>query len=145
MTWLDERLFGWSQSAKRGTSAWLGADISRVATPDESEDEDNGDYDNVVGILYDDGLAKTRSRNSSFADLQRLRMSATPVKPWATSSALAPGNAEANVTEPHHRERRASLTEGIPVERIAQIPPQESFSEATHDLNEEAAHHFKSS
>ncbi|TFY74185.1 hypothetical protein EWM64_g9828, partial [Hericium alpestre] len=49
MTWLDERLFGWSRSAQRGTSAWAGGtrsqDISRAATPDVSDEEDTGDYD----------------------------------------------------------------------------------------------------
>ncbi|KAF8188418.1 glycerol-3-phosphate O-acyltransferase [Pholiota molesta] len=48
MTWIDERLFGWSRSSKRGTSAWGGPvdDISRINTPDDSDEEDTGDYDN---------------------------------------------------------------------------------------------------
>ncbi|KAF8176353.1 hypothetical protein K438DRAFT_1846832 [Mycena galopus ATCC 62051] len=65
MTWLDERIFGFRASA----------------TAPNSDDEDAGDYDNVIGFIP--GLSgmlqppvMTRSRNSSFADLQRLRMSA---------------------------------------------------------------------
>ncbi|KAI0302000.1 glycerol-3-phosphate O-acyltransferase [Russula brevipes] len=63
MNWLDERLFGWSRSAGRGTSAWAGPqprsrDVSRSASPEVSDDEDTGDYDNVLGILHsDDGRA----------------------------------------------------------------------------------------
>ncbi|KAK2466946.1 hypothetical protein APHAL10511_001204 [Amanita phalloides] len=82
MTWIDERLFGWSHSAKRGTSAWGGTstdDGSRIGTPDDSDDEDTGDYDNVIGVLTpmnEDmlNIQKTRSRQSSYADLQKLRM-----------------------------------------------------------------------
>ena len=36
-TWLDETLFGWTRSARRGTSAWAGShahDTSRAPTPD---------------------------------------------------------------------------------------------------------------
>ncbi|KAF8350734.1 hypothetical protein F5887DRAFT_876538 [Amanita rubescens] len=84
MTWIDERLFGWSRSAKRGTSAWGGNpadDISRVGTPDDSDDEDTGDYDNVIGVipLNEDllNVQKIRSRQSSYADLQKLRMTTT--------------------------------------------------------------------
>lgn len=84
-TWLDERLFGWSKSANRGTSAWAGAtrsqEISRAATPDLSEDEEVADYDNVLGYLpiYEGaphGHHRIRSRQNSYADLQKLRMSA---------------------------------------------------------------------
>lgn len=84
-TWLDERLFGWSKSANRGTNAWAGAtrsqEISRAATPDLSEDEEVADYDNVLGYLpiYEGaphGHHRIRSRQNSYADLQKLRMSA---------------------------------------------------------------------
>lgn len=83
-TWLDERLFGWSKSAQRGTSAWAGAtrsqEISRAATPDLSEDEEVVDYDNVLGYLpiYEGAPHghRVRSRQNSYADLQKLRMSA---------------------------------------------------------------------
>ncbi|KAI0062297.1 glycerol-3-phosphate O-acyltransferase [Artomyces pyxidatus] len=84
MSWLDERLFGWSRSASRGTSAWAGTrsqEISRGPTPDGSDDEDTGDYDNVLNILRsDDGhltpnRARSRSQHGSYADLQKLRAS----------------------------------------------------------------------
>lgn len=86
-TWIDERLFGWSRSAKHGTSAWSGShtpgvDISRSGTPNETDDDDAPDYDNVLGYFPDQDHQpgsprgyKSRSRNSSYADLQRLRMS----------------------------------------------------------------------
>jgi glycerol-3-phosphate O-acyltransferase / dihydroxyacetone phosphate acyltransferase len=78
-TWIDERLFGWSRSATRGTSAWAGSqDISRVPTPDISDDEDSGDYDNVLGYLPVYEGRSNRSRQSSFADLQKLKMTQTP-------------------------------------------------------------------
>jgi len=90
MTWLDERLFGWSRSARRGTSAWAGnpsmssGAASRVASPDASDDEDHGDYDNVIGYLPSivgdavSGLGFSRSRTpkslrGSFADLPSVR------------------------------------------------------------------------
>ncbi|KAK7052068.1 kinase domain-containing protein [Favolaschia claudopus] len=65
MTWLDERIFG----------------FRAAATAPNSDDEDSGDYDNVIGFIP--GLSSllqplagstSRSRNSSYADLQRLRM-----------------------------------------------------------------------
>lgn len=87
MTWIDERLFGWSRSAKRGTSVWgglSGDEASRVGTPDDTDDEDSGDYDDVVGVLPSEeqqSLGQKSSRQSSFADLQRLRLS-----PYSSSS-----------------------------------------------------------
>jgi len=83
MTWIDERLFGWSKSARRGTSVWSGATTdpgSRLTTPEDTDDEDTGDYDNVVGLLHDAHSAagqKAKSRQSSYADLQRLRVSSS--------------------------------------------------------------------
>ncbi|EGO18598.1 hypothetical protein SERLADRAFT_443932 [Serpula lacrymans var. lacrymans S7.9] len=85
MTWIDERLFGWSRSGKHGTSAWGGStpnhEISRPQTPDESDNEDHGDYDHVVNFIpsYED-QSKPRSRQGSYADLQRLRMTSTAVQ-----------------------------------------------------------------
>jgi glycerol-3-phosphate O-acyltransferase/dihydroxyacetone phosphate acyltransferase len=69
MTWLDERIFG----------------FRAAATAPNSDEEDAGDYDNVIGFIP--GLSAmlhpataaagpSRSRNSSYADLTRLRMSA---------------------------------------------------------------------
>jgi len=83
MTWIDERLFGWSKSARRGTNAWSGSatdEGSRLPTPEDTDDEDMGDYDNVVGVIHDDQSPdgqKVKSRQSSYADLQRLRVSSS--------------------------------------------------------------------
>jgi len=135
MTWIDERLFGWSRSSKRGTSAWGGhvEDPSRINTPDDSDEEDTGDYDNVVGVLGTGdeqslGVYKSRSRQSSYADLQRLRMPPLTTQNGDESSRLS------------HRTRRASLGDGVPVSRIATVDRQEPFSEATQNLNEEISH-----
>jgi glycerol-3-phosphate O-acyltransferase/dihydroxyacetone phosphate acyltransferase len=68
MTWLDERIFGFRQAG----------------TAENSDEEDSGDYDNVLAYLPvpSDGSLQPvvannpRSRQSSYADLQRLRMAA---------------------------------------------------------------------
>lgn len=83
MTWLDERLFGWSRSAHRSTSVWGGSsslDTSRTATPDLSDEEEEGDYDNVIdylGSYISTSPAEKRSRSKSmrgsYADLQQLK------------------------------------------------------------------------
>ena len=136
MTWIDERLFGWSRSAKRGTSAWGGHvdDLSRINTPDDSDEEDTGDYDNVVGLLGTDeqSLAshKSRSRQSSYADLQRLRMAPLTTQQNRFSD-------DSSTQRLTHRNRRASLDDGVKVSRIAAVDPKETFSEATEDLNAE--------
>jgi len=85
MTWIDERLFGWSRSAKHGTSAWSGLPTPSIeshnGTPNETDDEEAPDYDNVLGFFPEQEQSvtprgsKSRSRNNSYADLQRLRMS----------------------------------------------------------------------
>jgi glycerol-3-phosphate O-acyltransferase / dihydroxyacetone phosphate acyltransferase len=157
MTWIDERLFGWSRSAKRGTSAWggfSGDEGSRLATPDETDDEDSGDYDNVVGIIPtgDDQLnpaqksQKSRSRQSSYADLQRLRLSPLP-PPLDTaqrsesrglSTAVSSTETETGMNlRQGHRTRRESLSDGVPVARIAAVDRGERFASATQDLNHE--------
>lgn len=82
MKWLDERLFGWSRSARRGTSVWAGGASSHgpsaVTSPEGSDDEENGDYEHVLGYLpglgIGDGTRSVgRSRSTSYADLQSLR------------------------------------------------------------------------
>lgn len=137
MTWIDERLFGWSRSSSRGTSAWAGYDSSRVGTPDESDQEESGDYDEVVGLIpghHTLSVPKSRSRNSSYADLQKLKMSPLGVAPVFNSAETSPV-ADADVL--YHRKRRPSLTDRVPVERIAAVTPGTSFSEATSDINAE--------
>ncbi|PPQ78091.1 hypothetical protein CVT25_015625 [Psilocybe cyanescens] len=144
MTWIDERLFGWSRSATRGTSAWGGHvdDLSRINTPDDSDEEDTGDYDNVVGLLgagdeqHLAAVYKSRSRQSSFADLQRLRMAPMTAQKPAQRSEKADEDSEA-ASRLTHRTRRASLSDGVAVTRIAAVVRKEPFEEATQDLNAE--------
>ena len=149
MTWIDERLFGWSHSAKRGTSAWGGFssdEASRVATPDETDDEDTGDYDNVVGVPPTDdhlALGLKSSRQSSFADLQRLRLSpylqqtSDTIKFSPTTDSVVEGRTEMEGGLHIRRARRESLSDRVPVVRIAALDPTEPFAEATRDLNDE--------
>ncbi|KAJ7109344.1 glycerol-3-phosphate O-acyltransferase [Mycena epipterygia] len=137
MTWLDERLFGWSRSSHRGTSAWGGISTegSRIGTPNDSEDEDAGDYENVIAFLpvsADQAASKSRSRQSSYADLQRLRLSTLPTPNSATSPVSAGGGLRHGP-----RERKASLSDGVAVQRIATIDPLEPFEDATQGLNDE--------
>ncbi|KAL0071434.1 Glycerol-3-phosphate/dihydroxyacetone phosphate acyltransferase [Marasmius tenuissimus] len=146
MTWIDERLFGWSKSARRGTSAWSGVihvdEPSRVGTPDESEEEDAGDYEHVIGLLPDDHL-KSRSRTNSYAELQRLRNQSSPLA-YSSQFAMSPATPVNEVDQLSfrigRRERKASLSDQVPVERIAQLDQQEPFDDATKDLNNEVLH-----
>ena len=146
MTWLDERLFGWSRSAKRGTSVWGGSSEhpSRAATPSISDDEETGDYDDVIGLLSppEEQLSSSgnpRSRQSSYADLQRLRV-APPSRIQTSQTPLDISTTDdASPTQLHHRirSRRPSLSKGVPVSRIAAEDPHESFPDATQNLNED--------
>ncbi|KAF8212268.1 glycerol-3-phosphate O-acyltransferase [Mycena galopus ATCC 62051] len=134
MTWLDERLFGWSRSSTRGTSAWGGssADASRIGTPNDSEDEDSGDYDDVIAFLpgsAPQAASKVRSRQSSYADLQRLRMTGLST----SSDQYSP----MSPTDHRPRQRKMSLTDGISVQRIAAVDATEQFDDATRGLNDE--------
>lgn len=150
MTWIDERLFGWSRSAQRGTSAWggfSGDEASRVGTPDDTDDEDTGDYDAVVGLLpATDGQlhsGQKASRQSSFADLQRLR-SPHPqrseflkITPFTTPAKDATDTEEGLQFRQGHRTRRESLSDCVPVTRIAAMDQAKTFPDATHKLNDE--------
>jgi len=147
MTWLDERLFGWSRSAKRGTSAWGGGSEypSRAASPSVSDDEETGDYDHVIRLLppHEEPLnnnGNPRSRQSSYADLQRLRMG--PLSQIQTSQIPPLDMSTADNSSPtqlHYRvrSRRPSLSKDVAVTRIAAEDPNETFPEATKNLNEE--------
>ncbi|KAH9966637.1 glycerol-3-phosphate O-acyltransferase [Russula dissimulans] len=149
MNWLDERLFGWSRRSGRGTNTRAGLlprsrDISRAASPDVSDDDDTGDHDNVFGILRsDDGhvtrnRAGSRSHHGSYADLQKLRMAPGVQGQWQSPSSsmlVQPGSpAEGGL---HRRERRASLSDRVTVERIGALDPREQFKNCTEDINEE--------
>ncbi|KAH9997308.1 glycerol-3-phosphate O-acyltransferase [Russula vinacea] len=139
MNWLDERLFGWSRSARRGTSAWAGSlprsrDTSRAASPEVSDDEDTGDYDNVFGILRsDDGHVTpnrvgSRSQHGSYADLQKLR----------TIGAQAQGQSSSRLTQPESpTEAEGKLSDRVAVERIGALDPREPFKDCTEDINHE--------
>ncbi|KAF9227958.1 glycerol-3-phosphate O-acyltransferase [Gyrodon lividus] len=141
MTWIDERLFGWSRNSKRGTNAWGGStpsyDSSRPETPDESDGEDHGDYDHVIGYLpaYEDAArGKPRSRQGSYADLQRLRMTSTSQTPLSTgSSGVQVSDSQSLHMRP--RQHKQSLSDLVPVERIATIDRQEALQDATSELN----------
>ena len=148
-TWLDERLFGWSRSAWRGTSAWSGTrsqDISRAPSPDASEDE-TGDYDNVLGYLEGRSAQSPRtgrSHQSSYADLQRLRSGsgsgANDVKFAARSTAPEVNESAGGIQMRQRgssRTRKSSLSDSVPVERIGALDRDETFREATEDLNHE--------
>ncbi|KZO99271.1 hypothetical protein CALVIDRAFT_494758 [Calocera viscosa TUFC12733] len=59
MTWLDERIFGWNQSARDSSST--SRETSRATSPAQSDDEDDhegnvvverGDWDDVLGTLH---------------------------------------------------------------------------------------------
>lgn len=141
-SWLDERLFGWSRSAGRGTSAWAGPqprspDISRPTSPDASDDEDTGDYEHVLGVLRSDNghsspnRAQSRSQHGSYADLQKLRM--TEVQ---GQSPEGPAEPESRMGSPRRR-RRPSLSDLVAVERISALDPREQFKDCTDDINSE--------
>jgi glycerol-3-phosphate O-acyltransferase/dihydroxyacetone phosphate acyltransferase len=150
-TWIDERLFGWSRSAKRGTSAWGGGphDVSHAGTPDETDEEDGGDYDDVIELippeddqLNSSRLRTSRSRPGSYADLQKLRM----MHRSPTSSNLTQNTSRATISSVEkdslhssqgNRSRRMSLSDGVSVERIGAVDRQETFGEATHNINDE--------
>lgn len=83
MTWLDERLFGWSHS---GSSS--GDDLSRsgTPTPTSAPEDEEGDYERVLGFIRAYEGTLERSRQSSYADLQKLRLRSSPVPPSSGAS-----------------------------------------------------------
>ena len=109
-------------------------DHSAEGTPDVSDEEDAGDYDNVIDQL-DPLTQKARSRQSSYADLQRLRMSATSAGPSQFSRSSSAVDMDGLHFRQGHRERRRSLSGRIPVQQIAAVNPQVRFDAATADLN----------
>ncbi|KZO91664.1 hypothetical protein CALVIDRAFT_541566 [Calocera viscosa TUFC12733] len=88
MTWLDERVFGWSRSARRGANVWgqHSGDNSRLTSPvgsdgedsDTEPTEDRGDWDDVLGMI--DTYERRRrirslsraSGRASYKDLHKL-------------------------------------------------------------------------
>ncbi|KAI6028371.1 glycerol-3-phosphate O-acyltransferase [Pisolithus orientalis] len=137
MTWIDERLFGWSRT---GTSVSGGSTpVSRPQTPDESEEEDHGDYDHVINYIpaYEDASrGKLRNRQGSYADLQRLRMTSAN----QTNTPVTASGAQTSDSQSMHvrsRKRKESLSDLVPVERIANVDRQEDFERVTKGLNKE--------
>ncbi|KAI0831214.1 glycerol-3-phosphate O-acyltransferase [Trametes gibbosa] len=152
MTWLDERLFGWSSSAYRGTSAWAGGtrsqEISRSATPDLSDEEDEPDYDNLLVPSGDSHslASRPRSQRSSYADVTRLRRTSSAANTQSlafTPAAAVVTGEEAGVSQDglhfrgQSRVRKASLSDGVPVQIIGMVDREEPFKDATQDLNTE--------
>jgi len=151
MTWLDERLFGWPRRA-RGGYLWgdSESDSSHHATPETSEDE-AGDYDDVFGMLRGyEGISTLRSRSgrSSYADLQQLRHSmADAIGARVSRDREGPVNPTTEKTEGEKqmevnprqspRERRASLSDSVPVQRIGEVNSHQTFEQMTSILNQE--------
>jgi glycerol-3-phosphate O-acyltransferase/dihydroxyacetone phosphate acyltransferase len=126
-----------------------------VATPDGSDNEDSGDYDNVLGYLpaYE-GRPKTPLRSGSFADLQKLRMTASDGlfdknRSDCFSHHFPGGSAHKSVEVNHspidgeglflrrHRSRKPSLSDSVPVERISASDDDKEFRNVTNDINRE--------
>ena len=97
----------------------------------------------MIGYIpaYEDASrSKPRSRQGSYADLQRLRMtSAHQADSPSTSSGIQVSDSQSLHMRP--RQRKQSLSDLVPVERIATIGRQETFPNATADLNEEISRH----
>lgn len=109
---------------------------------DESDEEDHGDYDDVIGYLpaYEDASrSKLRSRPGSYADLQRFRMTTNQAGSSRASSGVQVLDSQSLQVRP--RQRKQSLSDLVPVERIATVDRQETFPNATADLNEEISRH----
>ncbi|KAH8827842.1 glycerol-3-phosphate O-acyltransferase [Flagelloscypha sp. PMI_526] len=149
MTWLDERLFGWSRSSRRGS--WGGETPLSVGTPNDSDDEDGGDYEPVLRVI--DGLSApssglsglkksdSRSRQGSYADLQRLKMTAGNASSSSSNTASTglqtPGHSHDG--ELYHRHRHPSLADSISVSTISgKRDRTDDFVDVTRELNEEA-------
>lgn len=163
MAWLDERIWGWTRSARRGTNAWAGPksnDASRIHTPtgsDDESEEEHGDYDDIVGLIpgwvSPSNRKRSRSLANSYADLQQLKRNAESGKrplhpedkhliPKVSLPPLAtdppkPAGQDSPKTSPMRRERRPSLSDKVEVTRLAKLNPGEPFKECTEDINRE--------
>ncbi|KZT54280.1 hypothetical protein CALCODRAFT_473625 [Calocera cornea HHB12733] len=123
MTWLDERVFGWSRSAKRGTNIWgqHSAGSSQITSPTASDGEesdtepteDRGDWDDVLGIL--DTLDKRRrsrslsrgSGRTSYKDLHKLGVEASDTSGLRHRG---PGDLAPLTPVHHHNDHNGSTT-----------------------------------
>ncbi|KAI6118395.1 glycerol-3-phosphate O-acyltransferase [Pisolithus sp. B1] len=134
MTWMDERLFGWSRTVRRGTDT----PANSPQIPDESE-EDCWDYDHVINFIpaYEDAsLRKLCGRQGSYADLRRFRVASEKrtTAPIASSGAQISDGQSVHIRSRKHKE---TLSDPVPVEYIAAVDTTEDFEEATKGLNEE--------
>lgn len=91
-------------------------------------------------------IQKSRSRQGSYADLQKLRMSLADKSTVdtdsshvhsTTSSAFPSPATETDGLHFRHRDRRMSLSDQVSVERLAAVDRQETFGDATHSINDE--------
>jgi len=106
-------------------------------TPDLSDDEDHGDYDHVVNYIstYEDAYRhKPQSRQGSYADLQRLRMTPATQQTTSSSSSSLRFNESLHMRQ-GSRQRKQSLSDLVPVERIGAVDRREPFDDATTSLN----------
>ncbi|KAI5993269.1 glycerol-3-phosphate O-acyltransferase [Pisolithus albus] len=135
MTWMDERLFGWSGAARRGTDS----PANRPQTPDQSEEEDHWDYDHVINFIpaYGDAsLGKLRGRQGSYTDLQQLRMGSDNQAsiPVSSSGVQISEGQSVHIRSRIHKEHLSDL---VPVDYITTADQTED-SGSTKDLNEES-------
>jgi glycerol-3-phosphate O-acyltransferase/dihydroxyacetone phosphate acyltransferase len=105
-----------------------------------------GDLDEVVEFnpAYDDQpgsprLGKPWSRQGSYADLQRLRMTSTEGE---LETVRFPRPSRSPEIDGSHlrqgpRVRRHSLSDGVSVERIAAVNPRVNFEDVTYEINQE--------
>jgi glycerol-3-phosphate O-acyltransferase / dihydroxyacetone phosphate acyltransferase len=138
MTWLDERLFGWSRSAYRGTSAWGGSsslDTSRAATPDLSDEEEEGDYDNVIdylGSYIGNNLSQKRSRSkslrASYADLQQLKHK--DATPGDQDGAVKPSHSQAQYAPVYQKRPTPHRSPSSPTTHTSAAEPSERTGES---------------
>lgn len=97
----------------------------------------------MIGYLHsyeDASRSKLRSRQGSYADVQRLRMTSTnQAGSSSASSSIQVSDSQSLHMRP--RQRKQSLSDLVPVERIATVDRQEIFRDATADLNKEIRRH----
>ncbi|KAI6118935.1 glycerol-3-phosphate O-acyltransferase [Pisolithus croceorrhizus] len=135
MTWMDERLFGWSRTARRGNDT----PANSPQIPDESE-KDCWDYDHVIDFIpaYEDAsLGKLRGRRGSYADLHRFRVASEKrtTAPVASSGAQISGGQSVHRRSRKHKE---TLSDPVPVDYTATVDTTEDFEETAKGLNEES-------
>jgi len=129
---------------------------TREGTPDVSDDEGTGDYEDLLGYLstaQDSTKKRLRSARSSYADLQNLKTPAAASTTGMTTITVLsgglklrmPGDSGSANHSPDSptmrtgtRSRKASLSGSVDVKRLEVLPQEEqTFAEATAELNRE--------